>query len=245
MIDLHSHLLPGIDDGCQSVRESLECVRQLAAAGFRGSVCTPHFDREIYPGNQPAEIATRVARLQAECDEAGLEYRLWPGAELRISASAIAWCEEVGVPTLGSSRVVLVDYWGRFWPDFAAEVFDYLLERDYEVLLAHPERLELMVGDVEAIVLGLQERGIKLQGNLASLGGGEGATAERLSRNWLAEGRYSVLGTDTHNPWGIERRLAGLAAVDAVVGEQARGRLLCAEPCRVLGWESPTSESIT
>src|SRR5271165_6658164 len=103
-IDLHSHVLPGIDDGCISVEESLACVRRLQAHGFVGTVCTPHILPDIYPHNTPAQIAPRVAALRERLRQEGLDYSLWAGGEVRIDAGTISWFTSMGVPTLGPSN---------------------------------------------------------------------------------------------------------------------------------------------
>jgi transposase len=71
LIDLHSHLLPGIDDGCPTFEESLACVRTLLNYGFTGTVCTPHVGMCIFPENTPAKIATQVGALQQQLSAAG------------------------------------------------------------------------------------------------------------------------------------------------------------------------------
>src|SRR3954447_11849642 len=126
-IDLHSHLLPGIDDGCVAPEESLACVRRLHAQGFVGTVCTPHILPDIYPHNTPDRIAARVADLNDRLVVAGLDYQLWPGGEVRLDPGTLSWFATMGVPTLGPGRHVLVDYWGQRWPEFADEVIDFLL----------------------------------------------------------------------------------------------------------------------
>src|SRR5262245_32791323 len=100
MIDLHSHLLPGIDDGCRTVNESLACVGTLLNHGFTGSVCTPHVGMTIFPENIPANIAKQVDVLQQQVRATGLEYQLWAGGELRIDEDTLSWLGEHGVPTL-------------------------------------------------------------------------------------------------------------------------------------------------
>lgn len=209
-IDLHSHLLPGIDDGCQDLAESLACIRQLIAAGFVGSVCTPHVIRDSYPRNRPPAIARAVNELAQAVAEAGLDYRLWPGGEVRLGRSMRAWLEEIGIPTLGDSRWVLVDHWGAFWPPEADDHLAWLAEQGYRVLLAHPERMELTFGSLDEVLARLAAGGVVLQGNLNSFGGREGLRAQELARRLWSAGQYEVLATDTHNPLGLVRRLAAL-----------------------------------
>src|SRR6476619_3874967 len=98
-IDVHSHLLPGIDDGCALVADSLDCIRMLKEAGFVGSICTPHFLPSVYPENLPELVRERTELLQDEVNAAGLDYRLWPGAEVRLDAETTQWFERFGVPT--------------------------------------------------------------------------------------------------------------------------------------------------
>src|SRR5262245_16596291 len=119
MIDLHSHLLPGIDDGCRTIKESLACVRSLLNHGFTGTVCTPHVGMTNFPENIPANIAKQVDMLQQRVRATRLEYQLWAGGELRIGEDTLSWLREHGVPTLGRSRGVLIDYWGTQWPIYA------------------------------------------------------------------------------------------------------------------------------
>ena len=104
-IDLHSHLLPGIDDGCVTLEQSLACVRRLMERGFTGTACTPHIWLEQFPANVPANISRWVEELSGHLGEQGLEYRLWPGGEVRIARDTVAWFEEHGVPTLVKDRL--------------------------------------------------------------------------------------------------------------------------------------------
>src|SRR5947209_11686585 len=92
-IDLHSHLLPGIDDGCVAPEESLACVRRLQAEGFSGTVCTPHILPDIYPHNTPDRIKVRVAELQERLRAEGLDYQLWAGGEVRLDPGTLSWFE--------------------------------------------------------------------------------------------------------------------------------------------------------
>ena len=83
-IDVHSHLLPGVDDGCRELRESIACARQLVAAGYTHSFCTPH----VWPGlpeNRRTNIVYWTERLQRELDAAGVPLRLVPGGEINLT----------------------------------------------------------------------------------------------------------------------------------------------------------------
>jgi protein-tyrosine phosphatase len=232
--DLHCHLLPGIDDGCEDMEESLECIRLLSAAGFRGAVCTPHACVGGFPDNTPKNIARWVNELREEIREAGLSYSILPGAELRLAANNLAWFSLNGVPTLGDSRAVLCDWWGDDWPAFCDITLDHLLARGYQPILAHPERMGLSDSLLTKVLESLERRGVWLQGNLNSLGGGEGKRARELAWELLGRGRYQLLSTDTHDPGSVPPRLKGLeitvrdaatGVVDNLLGKATRAAI--------------------
>lgn len=233
-IDLHSHLLPGVDDGCCAVEESLACVERLIEAGFVGTVCTPHIWLEQFPASVPANIAQWVTALAAEIQEAGLPYRLWSGGEVRLADNTVRWFKEHGVPTLGEGRCVLIDYWGVEWPRFADEAVDYLLRHGYQPILAHPERMNLPETDMDQLLASLARCGVRLQGNLNSMLGGEGQGARERMERWLAEDRYWVLASDMHDVDGLEARLAAVANVEQLVGAEATSRMLARRPREIV-----------
>lgn len=222
-IDSHSHILPGIDDGCPDLDASLACVRQFMAAGYVGTICTPHVIPKMYPGNTPRTIQTRVTELQAEITRQGLDYQVWPGGEFLLAQDNWEWFERDGVPTLGSSRAVLMDWWETSWPDFADATIDRLFAEGYQPILAHPERMKLPQGELLELVDALSARGVWLQGNLNSLSGGEGTQSQALCRTWLQSGRYELLASDAHHPDRLAGRFEGLqVAIDLVGLDQVK-----------------------
>lgn len=233
-IDLHSHLLPGIDDGCRRPEDALACVRTLIAHGFVATACTPHMAVSSFPDNTPGSIATRVAALQEELRRAGLEYTLHAGGELRLAANTIAWLRRHGVPTLGASRNVLIDYWGMHWPSYADPVIDDLFEAGYQPILAHPERMEFEDREWDSVLDRLQERGVRLQGNLKCLAGHEGARIEKRALRLLREDRYLTLATDMHGSHDLADRLAGLSLVEQEVGAGKLAEMLAQQPHALL-----------
>jgi len=215
-----------MDDGCQTLEESVSCVRSLVEHGFIGTVCTPHMGMGTFPLNIPADVFGRVASLQERLLAAGIGYRLWSGGELRIGGHTLSWLRENGVPTLGASRVVLVDYWGSSWSDYADGVVNYLLEQEYQLVLAHPERMNFKDDVWDAVLRQLEGRGIWLQGNLRCLAGGEGPRIQERALRLLRDGRYRILTTDMHGPEDLPDRLIGLSVVEKVVGQRGLCELL-------------------
>lgn len=238
-IDLHSHLLPGVDDGCRDIDQTLDCVRKLMAEGFVGSVCTPHVGPNWYDHNTPDNIARWLPELRQQLDEAGLNYQIWDGGEVRLSKETIEWFSFWGLPTLGPGKCVLVDWWGQDWPAFCEETCQYLLDNGYQPILAHPERMGLTERLLDLVIDRLGRMGVWLQGNLNSLSGGEGRLAQERSLRLLRDERYFVLASDTHDPAGLAGRFRGLQAVEEEVGLEQLAILLDRRPREVLWHLAP------
>ena len=108
MIDLHSHILPGIDDGAKSLDISLEMARQAVADGIHTMACTPH----IYPGlymNDAQGIAAARDALQRELDSQSIDLRLVTGADVHLVPGLLAGLRDGRVPTLNGSRYLLLE----------------------------------------------------------------------------------------------------------------------------------------
>ena len=230
-IDIHSHLLPSVDDGCRDLDESLDCVRRLKSAGFAGSICTPHVypQQPMYPSVE--HVRGWVIQLDQRLKDAGLSYHLWPGAELRLYNGVVDWMRHHGPPTLAGSRCVLVDFWEKKWPKWATEAFEWLLGQGYQPILAHPERLACT--DVLDTELGkLTELGVWLQGNFRSMTGEEGFEPSRWVRKLLDEDRYQFLALDMHRPDHLHGRLDGMGLVEAEFGSPTLDRFTIDAPRR-------------
>ncbi len=230
-IDIHCHLVPMIDDGCESFEQSIDCVRALRRAGFTGSICTPHVWSDQVAYNTPEHIRAWTAQLQGQLREEGEDYPLWPGGELKLYKGVIDWMKQHGPPTLADSRCVLVDFWVDKWPKWAVPAFDWLLQQRYQPILAHPERLGCVRG-LEKHLAELKQMGVWLQGNLRCMTGEEGFEPNRLIRQLLREGQYDFLATDLHRADSLNARLDGLSLAEAEFGQDAIDRLIVDAPRR-------------
>ena len=212
-------MLPGIDDGCATLDESLESVRRLIEQGYVGTICTPHCWPVQYPNITPATIAAWRDALQQQINAAGLDYQLWAGGELRIYPKVIEWMQTHGVPTLASSRYVLCDFWERQWNKWIDEGIDWLLEQGYTPILAHPERSPTEK-DYDKHLDALTDRGVLLQGNFRCFTGEEGYAPDKSVRHYMDEDRYTLLALDMHRPNALQGRLDGIAIACEEYGEE-------------------------
>ncbi len=207
---MHSHILPGIDDGCATVDESLDSIRLLKQHGFVGSVCTPHCWPMQYPHITPTHIKAWRDALQREIDKAGLDYALWTGGELRLYPDAVEWMSAHGVPTLAGSEFVLCDFWEPDWQAWIDDTLDWLIEKGYTPILAHPERSPTHE-EYDTHLDRIMDRGVLLQGNLRCFTGEEGRHPDQTVRRYMDEDRYTLLALDMHRPNTLQGRLDGIA----------------------------------
>jgi protein-tyrosine phosphatase len=233
LVDIHSHLIPGIDDGCREIEESIACVRRLMAAGFVGSICTPHVWLDRFPSNTPENIRAWTQQVQQALSETGINYRVWPGAEVRIVDGAIEALSPRGLPTLAGSRCILVDYWEDRWHKWLETSLRRLIQDGYQPILAHPERIH-RIKDLDQRLRDLEQMGVWLQGNFRSMTGEEGYVADQTVRQLLTQGRYRLLAMDMHVLDTLESRLDGMELVRAEFGPETVERLAGEAPRKLI-----------
>jgi protein-tyrosine phosphatase len=238
-IDLHSHLIPGIDDGCQTLDESFDCVRQLCDAGYVATLCTPHIWTDMFPANGPANIRGWADDLQQTLRNAGFDYTIWPGGEMRLHENIIDWFQHNGVPTLAGTPYVLMDFWTPTWPDWLHPAVDWLKEQGYTPILAHPERTTDKHRLIQRL-RALNDRGVLFQGNCLPFTGAEGPEPKRIMQQLLSENRYDFIALDMHGPDTLPERLRGLEQLRKTLGDHELDYLTCEAP-RVLLRQAKTT----
>ena len=200
MIDLHSHVLPALDDGTKSHAEAVELAARAAADGVRTIAATPHL-RADHPNVRPAELARAVDELRASLREAEVDIEIAVGGEVDILWARRASRDELVLASYGqqgSDLLVETPY------SFLSPVFERLLEDvrelGFRVLLAHPERNPSFQADPERLAA------LVRSGVLVQVGADVLAAAPRRSRSrrlalWLMErGLAHVIASDAHGP---------------------------------------------
>ncbi len=236
-VDLHLHLLPGVDDGAGDEHAALVYARRLAQEGVRDAVVTPHINT-IWP-LEISSIPGRVAALQELIDERSLGVRLHPGGELHPSVAGGLTNDELEVIAQGphGSRWLLLEApFGGIGPDFAA-VCEGLRARGYGIVIAHPERAGRLLEDGGLGVLREQlTAGAVVQINVCSLLGNHGLGVQETAVHLLRNGLAYAIASDAHPGTrehtlrlGLELALrAGASSVAAWRLTQANPRfLLC------------------
>ena len=230
-VDTHSHLLPGVDDGCKSIEDSIDCAKILVANGYSHAFCTPH----IWHNNRGisrTSVPRLVKMLQTELDAAQVPLTLMPGGEMNLFLGVDKTPEDEVVP-LGLGKYMLVDMWFSELPPFFEGAVEWLQAMGLSVVLAHPERMRAIQDDPELIDY-IQSLGVYLQGNLQCFTDKPEALTRRCAEQFLLDGKYFILGSDTHNPETIDVRMGGLARVRELVGDETLDQLTVTNPRKLV-----------
>jgi protein-tyrosine phosphatase len=197
VIDLHCHILPGLDDGPANVDFSLAMAREAVDANIQIMVATPHV-RADYEGITAARIAGAAEQLNERIEEEGLPLRVIPGAEVAIPMLEELADDELTLLSLGGGGYVLLESpYGSTPIDIEAAV-DQVERRGHSVVLAHPERCPLFQTDIERLVA-LADRGVLCSITSASLLGAFGERARAFAIELLRRGVVHDVASDAHD----------------------------------------------
>jgi protein-tyrosine phosphatase len=197
MIDLHCHILPGIDDGAADLSVSLAMARAFVADGVSVVACTPHILPGLYHNSGP-HIRQAAAQLQQILESDGIPLRLVTGADNHITPSFVAELRSGHLLSLADTRYVLVEPPHHIVPPRLEDLFFNLLVAGYVPILTHPERLSWIKSHYQAIQR-LVQSGVWIQLTAGSLAGAFGRNARYWSERMLDEGCVHILATDAHD----------------------------------------------
>jgi protein-tyrosine phosphatase len=197
VIDLHTHILPGLDDGAATIENSLELARASRAAGVETIVATPHI-REDYPFD-PSEIAVKARGLVEALQEAEIAVRIVEGAEVAITKVPALDDATLSKLTLGDGPYMLVESPYTHATGILEEALFDLQLRGFRPVLAHPERAPSFQQDPDRLVR-LVERGVLCSVTAASMMGIFGGTVRRFSALLFSKRLVHNVASDAHDP---------------------------------------------
>jgi protein-tyrosine phosphatase len=231
MIDWHSHILPGVDDGPTDIEQSVAIAASLAAGGFTEVYCTPHLMRGCYEAGND-EVRWGVEKLQERLNTSGIPITLRSGREYCLDEYLQAALEDP-LP-LGDSRLLLVEILPHSTADMVRRLVYDVVRAGFTPVVAHPERSPLLVppgppagnggilgglrnlfpgrgnGPTERPLLSyLRELGCSFQGNLGSFSGFYGSQVKSTAESMRDAGIYDRYGTDVHTLEQVKFVLSG------------------------------------
>jgi len=223
-IDLHSHILPGIDDGARDMETSLEMLKIAERDGIRHIVATPHFIKgEV---ENPAQVVLeKCEQLKQDINRENIKVDIYPGSEVYMTPEIPELLKEGRICTLNGSSYVLVELPMTAIPIYAAEVFYRLKLNGFEPILAHPERNREIAGNPN-ILFNFIQSGVLAQINAASLMGFYGSEVKNAAWTLLKHGMVHFAASDSHTCRGRAPRLSmPRSLVAEKMGEDTAQRL--------------------
>ncbi len=240
LIDLHCHILPGIDDGAVDLENSLEMARVAVAEGIRITACTPHMMPGVYDNTGP-RVREHIAVLQKALDEAEIALRLVPGADIHLQSDLSAKLKQGSLLALNDSRYFLFEPPHHTAPPRLEEAAFDVMAGGFQPVLTHPERLTWIETHYDTM-RNLAHRGVWMQITCGSLTGRFGRRPRYWAERMVDEGLVHILATDAHN---LRNRSPLMAEARDMVaqrlGEQAAIDMVLTRPIGILENASPTS----
>ena len=201
MIDLHCHLLPGVDDGARTLDDSLAMAQQAVSEGISHILVTPHHRNGKYLNPKEAVLEATTA-LQKELDDRGIGLTLYPSQEIRINGDLMDDIENEDILFIDEEqRYLLIEFPTLSIPAYTEQLFFKLRQQGITPVIVHPERNQAIIDDPN-ILLPFIERGALAQVTASSYAGAFGKDIAKLSSQLIEANLVHILASDAHNTRG-------------------------------------------
>lgn len=234
MIDIHTHIIPDLDDGPPDIKTSVSMGRVAAEEGIEAIISTSHSDEAANAGYDA--MLARLEEVRRAWAEAGLSIRLELGVEIFLRPDTVAALRSGALWTLAGSRYVLVEVVYQPWPTYADQALFDLQLAGYTPILAHPERYVPIQNDPNRMYA-LAERGVLSQVTSAALLGDQGPRARKCAEVLVKHGLTQFLSSDAHGlttRMRLPRLREALQVAEELVGKEAAQALVDENPAHIL-----------
>nr|WP_295923749.1 CpsB/CapC family capsule biosynthesis tyrosine phosphatase [uncultured Dyadobacter sp.] len=201
-VDMHSHLLPGIDDGSPDIQTSLSLIQGLQSMGYEKIITTPHILADLYP-NDSFGIKNGLTTLRAAMTNANLHIEVEAAAEYFVDRHLDGLIEANDILSFGQARFVLIEMSFVSVSPNLEDVIFALITKGYQPILAHPERYTYLINQ-KSIFARLTSLGCLMQVNILSLVGYYGKAVQSWAFFLIKANLVSFLGTDLHHKHHLE-----------------------------------------
>jgi len=195
LVDIHSHLLPGIDDGAKNMGESISLIRRLKDLGFKKLIITPHIMSDKYP-NDSNVIKKGLVNLKKELQKRNIDIEIEVASEYFLDKHFLALVKSKDVLTFGKNYLLFeLSYTNK--PIFLESAIFEMISAGYTPVLAHPERYVFMHKNFNEYKW-LKRKGVLFQINLNSFSGYYSKQVQKIANQLAEEGLIDFIGSDTH-----------------------------------------------
>lgn len=233
MIDMHSHVLPNIDDGARNIEETFHLIQEAQEVGFEAIIATSHYMEGYYETNTP-EREVWVNAIYQKLQEKNTNMKLYLGNEVYLSENMISLLQEGKASTINDTSYVLFEMPLNAKPFNLYDVIYEMMRYNLVPILAHPERYTFVQEEPE-IIYDLIEKGVLMQSNYASIIGYYGEKAQIIVKKLLENNMVHFLGSDAHREKTIYPQIPQiLEEIRDIVGEDKLEELTTRNPKLVL-----------
>lgn len=233
MIDIHSHIIPNVDDGARSVEETFNFLKEAQEAGFTDVILTSHFLLNYYETNAQ-ELIFWKEKLQEVLKKQGTKINLHSGMEIYITNQMEELLENKKILTLANSRYMLIELPLATNVKYFDYVVYYLEAKGIKPIIAHPERYKCVQKDPD-IVEEYIEKGCLIQCNYGSIVNLYGREAEKTIKTILKKNQVHFLGSDVHRENGTYLIiLDAIKKIRKIIGENKINEITTINPKKIL-----------
>ena len=198
MIDLHCHILPGIDDGAKDMEDSMDMARKAVAEGITHILASPHYKNGHWD-NEKQDILSLVDEVQQELDARDIPLTIFPGQEVRINGEFFEEVEEDKIQFIDEgNQYVLIEFPTPTIPQYAETLFFEMQREGITPIIVHPERNHAILKDPN-LLLSFVEKGALAQVTAASYTGGFGKEIQKVSKQLIEANLVHFIASDAHN----------------------------------------------
>lgn len=194
--DVHSHLLPNVDDGSQSAKDSIDLIARMKALGYRKIICTPHFMTGFY-NNTPESVQTSLNFMKSELLRQNIDIELDAAAEYYIDYDIMQDLSKKPMLTFGNNMLLFECSFTNEHQNFSETIFEMQVN-GYTPVLAHPERYLYWHGKID-FMKDLHDRGVLFQINMLSIANAYTRDVNTAAKTLIDNGLCDFIGTDLHN----------------------------------------------
>lgn len=199
--DVHCHILPQVDDGSQSMEETMEMLRIAADSGITSMIVTPHYKKGRV-GIPREKIGSLLQQVRERAEEEGIPIRLYPGTEIYYNSSLEEKLENGWLSRMNDTDFVLVEFGPMESFPYIRNAIEDIFSLGYRPIIAHVERYDCMLDKVDHVRT-IHDMGCLVQVNAGSVTGNYGFRVRHFIRKLLKERLVEFVGTDAH---GVSER---------------------------------------
>jgi protein-tyrosine phosphatase len=202
MIDLHSHILPGVDDGASDIEESAAILKNMEQKGVKKIAATPHYP--LYKDKDFKKfIGEKVEQLKQKAEAENIEIEIFSGSEILVEKKLPWLLNDNKLLTINDSNYLLLETHPILLPDYFPEIIHDIQAMGFKIIIAHPERYSFIQKDPTLLYDWVEIYDLKLMLNSSSILGLHGKKAQNTAEKLLDTGLCHLMSSDTH---GIKKR---------------------------------------